>query len=373
MSTGTRLFTTLKVGAIELSSRIAMAPLTRYRASEDHVHQDLGKTYYAQRAAAVPGTLLITEGTIISAKAGNQHNVPGIYTQEQIEAWKLIVDEVHKAGSYIYLQLWALGRAAEPEVLSKETGLPLKSSSAVPMEEGGVVPEELSEEEILELIADFGRAASAAVHQAGFDGVEIHAANGYLIDQFTQDTCNKRNDKWGGSIENRSRFALEVTKAVVDAVGKEKVGLRLSPWSSFQGMKMEDPVPQFSHLVSSLRTFGLAYLHLVESRIAGASDCNGSSGANGFAIDLWGNTSPIFLAGGFKPDSARESVDEVYKDSDVVIVFGRYFISNPDLVFKIKNGIELTGYDRSTFYATQDPHGYIDYPYCAEYNGQIGA
>lgn len=121
--------------------------------------------------------MLITEGTIISAKAGNQHNVPGIYTQEQIEAWKLIVDEVHKAGSYIYLQLWALGRAAEPEVLSKETGLPLKSSSAVPMEEGGVVPEELSEEEILELIADFGRAASAAVHQAGFDGVEIHAAN----------------------------------------------------------------------------------------------------------------------------------------------------------------------------------------------------
>jgi len=138
-------------------------------------------------------------------------------------------------------------------------------------------------------------------------------------------------------------------------------------------MKMEDPIPQFSLLVSSLRTFGLAYLHLVESRIAGASDCNGSSGANGFAIDLWGNTSPIFLAGGFKPDSARESVDEVYKDSDVVIVFGRYFISNPDLVFKIKNGIELTGYDRSTFYATQDPHGYIDYPYCAEYNGQIGA
>jgi NADPH2 dehydrogenase len=135
-------------------------------------------------------------------------------------------------------------------------------------------------------------------------------------------------------------------------------------------MKMEDPIPQFSHLISNLRKFELAYLHLVESRIAGASDCDGGfSDANKFAIDLWGNTSPVFLAGGFKPDHARETVDKTYKDRDVVIVFGRYFISNPDLVFKIKNGIELTPYDRSTFYSTQDPHGYTDYPYCAQYNG----
>jgi NADPH2 dehydrogenase len=191
---------------MDLSSRIAMvsvfaeqrrleyktdiiqqAPLTRYRASDDHVHQDIGKTYYAQRAAAAPGTLLITEGTIISANAGNQHNVPGIYTQEQIRAWKSIVDVIHKAGSYVYLQLWALGRAAEPEVLTRETGRPLKSSSAVPMEDGSAVPEALSEEEILELIADYGRAASAAVHHAGFDGVEIHAANVRAHRQFTAD------------------------------------------------------------------------------------------------------------------------------------------------------------------------------------------
>ncbi|KAI5261098.1 NADH:flavin oxidoreductase/NADH oxidase family protein [Aureobasidium subglaciale] len=370
MTSTTRLFTPLKIGSIGLSSRIAMAPLTRYRASDEHVHQDLGKTYYAQRAAPVPGTLLITEGTIVSARAGNQHNVPGIYTQEQIDAWKVIVDEVHKAGSHIYLQLWALGRAAEPEVLTRETGLPLKSSSAVPMEQGGDVPEELSEEEILELIADFGRAASAAVHQAGFDGVEIHAANGYLIDQFTQDTCNQRSDEWGGSIENRSRFALAVARTVVDAVGKEKVGLRLSPWSSFQGMKMDDPIPQFSHLITELRTLELSYLHLVESRIAGSTDCEGESAdANKFAIDIWGNTSPILLAG--KPDSARKTVDEVYKDRDVVIVFGRYFISNPDLVYRMKSGIELTNYDRSSFYLTGDPYGYTDYAYCTEYNGQI--
>ncbi|KEQ95910.1 hypothetical protein AUEXF2481DRAFT_46725 [Aureobasidium subglaciale EXF-2481] len=365
MTSTTRTFTPLKIGSIEVSSRIAMAPLTRYRASAEHIHQDLGKTYYAQRASPVPGTLLITEGTIISARAGNQHNVPGIYTQEQIDAWKVIVDEVHKAGSHIYLQLWALGRAAEPEVLTRETGLSLKSSSAVPMEPGGDIPEELSEEEILGLIADFGRAASAAVHQAGFDG-------GYLIDQFTQDTCNQRSDKWGGSIENRSRFALAVARTVVDAVGKEKVGLRLSPWSSFQGMKMDDPVSQFSHLITELRAFELSYLHLVESRIAGSTDCEDESAdANKFAIDIWGNTSPILLAGGFKPDSARKTVDEVYKDRDVVIMFGRYFISNPDLVYRIKSGIELTNYDRSSFYLTEDPHGYTDYAYCTEYNGQI--
>ncbi|KAI5211061.1 NADH:flavin oxidoreductase/NADH oxidase family protein [Aureobasidium subglaciale] len=382
MTSTTRTFTPLKIGSIEVSSRIAMAPLTRYRASAEHIHQDLGKTYYAQRASPVPGTLLITEGTIISARAGNQHNVPGIYTQEQIDAWKVIVDEVHKAGSHIYLQLWALGRAAEPEVLTRETGLSLKSSSAVPMEPGGDIPEELSEEEILGLIADFGRAASAAVHQAGFDGVEIHAANMSDLTTNTmdiadgiftsRDTCNQRSDKWGGSIENRSRFALAVARTVVDAVGKEKVGLRLSPWSSFQGMKMDDPVSQFSHLITELRAFELSYLHLVESRIAGSTDCEDESAdANKFAIDIWGNTSPILLAGGFKPDSARKTVDEVYKDRDVVIMFGRYFISNPDLVYRIKSGIELTNYDRSSFYLTEDPHGYTDYAYCTEYNGQI--
>jgi NADPH2 dehydrogenase len=137
-------------------------------------------------------------------------------------------------------------------------------------------------------------------------------------------------------------------------------------------MKMDDPIPQFSHLISHLRSFGLAYLHLVESRIAGSTDCKGNSDANRFAIELWGNTSPVLLAGGFKPESARETVDKVYGDRNVVIVFGRYFISNPDLVFKIRNGIELTGYDRSTFYTAKDSHGYTDYPYCAQYSGHVG-
>lgn len=198
---------------------------------------------------------------------------------------------------------------------------------------------------------------------------ELHAANGYLIDQFTQDVSNTRTDNWGGSIENRSRFGLEVTKAVVEKVGAEKTGIRLSPWSSFQAMGMQDPVPQFSHLMRGLKDLKLAYVHLVESRIAGNADVEATQKNDPF-IDLWAGTSPILLAGGFTPAAARTCVDEEYKDKDVAVVFGRSYIANPDLVFRIREDIELTKYDRNTFYKAMSPEGYLDYPFSKEWEKQ---
>ena len=294
--------------------------------------------------------------------------MPGIWTAEQITQWKEIVEAVHRKGSFIYCQLWALGRAAVAKVLEEEFGLGegVVSSSATAMKEGGAVPRELSEDEIGGFVEDYVSAARNAVEGAGFDGVEIHAANGYLIDQFTQDTCNHRTDGWGGSVEKRSRFGLEIARRVVEAVGKERVGIRLSPWSTFQGMKMADPVPQFTHLVSGLRELGLAYLHLVESRISGNADVEETTKVD-FAMEAWGSTSPVLLAGGFKPDSAKRAVEIEYKDKEVAIVFGRYFISTPDLPFRILNGLELTAYNRETFYKTGSPDGYIDYPFSKEF------
>ncbi|KAK1811410.1 hypothetical protein LTR12_014219 [Friedmanniomyces endolithicus] len=360
-----RLFTPLKLGSRELSSRLAMAPLTRFRADDDHVQLPFAKDYYTQRAC-VPGTLIITEATFISPEAGGYANVPGIYNDAQIKAWKEIVESVHKAGGIIYLQLWALGRAASAEVKKKEGTGDVVSASDVPMADNGPKPRALSEQEIDAYIKAYVSAAKNAVEGSGFDGVELHGANGYLIDQFTQDVSNKRTDRWGGSIENRTRFATSVTQAVVSAVGADKTGIRLSPWSTFQGMQMEDPIPTFSHLLRSLKEMKLAYVHLVESRISGNADVETTGKIDPF-IDIWAGTSPILLAGGFKPDSTRRAVEEQYKDKNVVVVFGRYFISNPDLVFRVQEGIELAAYDRETFYLAKSEKGYLDYPFSEEW------
>jgi len=349
-----------------------MAPLTRYRASDAHIPLPMIATYYAQRGC-IPGTLLISEATFISPRASGYKNVPGIWNAAQIAAWKDVTAAVHAKGSYIYCQLWALGRAAAQETLRQEFGMDVVSSSAVGMGEGHVAPRALREDEIFEFIGDYAQAARNAI-AAGFDGVEIHGANGYLVDQFTQDKVNQRTDAWGSSVEKRSRFALEVAKAVVDAVGKERVGIRLSPWSKFQGMGMEDPVPQFSHLVRGLKVLDLAYLHLVESRISGNADVEVTNKID-FAVDIWtkgeGKATPVFVAGGFRPDSARRAVDEEYRGKDVCVVFGRYFISNPDLVFRVKEGIEFTKYDRSTFYKAKSEDGYIDCKFSKEWDAGI--
>lgn len=359
----------LVIGNCHLQHRLVMAPLTRLRSSEEHVPLPIATEYYAQRAS-VPGTLLIAEATFISfTSSGRDANAPGIFTQSQIAQWREITTAVHAKGSFIFLQLWALGRAARPHALAAK-GLDMVSSSATPMTPDAPVPRPMTEEEIQTCIADFAQASRNAV-EAGFDGIEIHAANGYLIDQFTQDTCNKRTDAWGGSIPNRSRFCLEVAKAIVDAIGPERTAIRLSPYSTFQAMRMADPVPQFTHLIGQLKHLKLAYLHLVESRVAGNADVESTEKID-FAMRAWGRTTnPILLAGGFRPASAKRAVEEEYSDYDVAIVFGRYFISNPDLPYRVLNGVELAEYNRDTFYKVKSPEGYIDYPFSGGFDSTV--
>ncbi|KIW80307.1 hypothetical protein Z517_06922 [Fonsecaea pedrosoi CBS 271.37] len=364
VSAPSRLFEPLKVGHLTLQHRLVMAPLTRYRADDSHAILPMATTYYAQRSC-VPGTLLISEATIISQRAGGYDNVPGIYTPEQIAAWKRVTDAVHAKGSHIYLQLWALGRTADPKSAAAQ-GIELVSSSPTPLSSEAPVPRELRVDEIRGFVDDYAQAARNAVEGAGFDGVEIHAANGYLIDQFTQDVCNKRTDEYGGSVEKRSRFGLEVARAVVAAVGAHRTGIRLSPFSPFNGMKMRDPLPQFTHFMEGLKPLNLAYMHLVESRISGNADVEATEKIDPL-IATWADVSPVLIAGGFTPASARRAVDEEYKDRDVAIVFGRYFISTPDLVFRIANNIDLTKYNRGTFYTPKSEVGYIDYPFSKEF------
>ncbi|KAH7329554.1 hypothetical protein B0I35DRAFT_386493 [Stachybotrys elegans] len=356
-----RLFKPLQIGNNTLQHRVVMAPLTRFRV-QDHTHVPLPfvKEYYAQRAST-PGTLLITEATFISKAAGGYSNAPGIWSSEQIEAWKEVTSAVHAKGSFIWLQLWAHGRAAGKDVAEAE-GFTVKAPSAIPMGPGEVVPEEMSHEDIQTFIGYYAQAAKNSI-EAGFDGVEIHGANGYLIDQFVRDGSNQRTDEYGGSVENRSRFALEVTKAVVDAVGADKVGIRLSPFNPYQGMSATDPVGQFGHLIKELSKFKLAYLHFVESLYNERAEDPETSD---FALEAWGNTSPILLASGFTPAKAKEIVEN-HKDKDIAIVFGRHFLANPDLPFRISKDLALNEYNRDTFYLIGKPEGYTDYPFSQEF------
>ena len=369
-----KLFSPIKVGNITLEHRLVMPPMTRHRADDEHVQLKIAVDYYSQRAS-IPGTLLITEGVLISPRASGFKNIPGIWNAEHIAAWKEVTDAVHAKRCFIYLQLWALGRVAVLENLEHEEGgpYPVVSSSPVPLkpvEEGGRVPKELTVEEIQDFVQDYANAAENAM-AAGFDGVEIHGANGYLVDQFIQDVCNKRTDEYGGSIQNRARFVVEVTQKVIDAVcDSRKVGVRLSPWTDFQGMKMKDPVPQFLFIIQELKKLNLAYLHLVESRLsgdAGSAVYLSSTRRNEPFIELWSSEAVLILAGGFTPESAKKTITEIYASHNMLIAIGRYYISTPDLPFRIQKGMEMNSYDRSTFYKAMSPHGYIDYPFSTEY------
>ncbi|ORY69023.1 uncharacterized protein BCR38DRAFT_482499 [Pseudomassariella vexata] len=356
-----RLFQPFTLGNLKLGHRMGLCPLTRFRASDEHVPLDIVTDYYSQRGS-VPGTLLISEGVFISPADGGYANVPGIYNQEQIDAWRKVTDAVHAKGSYIFCQLWALGRAADAEVAKRE-GITIVSSGTFPVDSHAAQPQQLSLDDIQAKIANYVNAAKNAI-AAGFDGVELHGANGYLIDQFIQDRCNQRDDQYGGSIENRSRFAVEVVKAVSEAVGPERTGIRFSPWSTYNGMRMDDPIPQFSDVIRKLAKFNLAYLHLVESRIAGNADVEASDKLT-FAFDLWNG--PLLVAGGFRPDSARRLVDEEHPEKDIIVMFGRYFISTPDLPFRVQKGLDLNAYNRDTFYTPKEVVGYLDYPFSKEF------
>ena len=365
-----RLFNPLKVGTVKLKQRIAFLPLTRYRSNDDHTPLTFMQKYYSDRSSA-PGTLVISEATSIAHIEEGQRNIPSFVSEAQVESWRKIIDAVHAKGSYFFQQIWALGRAAQPDYVA-ERGFPYRSSSAVAMPEVEATPQAMSEQEILDTIQHFVDTAKRVI-TAGGDGVEIHGAHGYLLDQFLSSAVNQRTDKWGGSIENRARLTLEVVKAVVAAVGAERVGLRLSPYASFQGVEKDDVYELYSYIIDELKKMNaqFAYLSLVEAvgdpAVIFQGKDSGPPRTLNFILESWNNLSPVIVAGGYKPDNAVLAIDEHYKNWDVIIGFGRLFLANPDLIFRIKNGIELNQYNRKTFYINKSEVGYNDYPFSEEF------
>ncbi|KAI5892083.1 FMN-linked oxidoreductase [Schizophyllum commune H4-8] len=370
MSSAFKLFQPVKVGDVTLEHRVVLAPLTRFRVSDrGHVPLPNVKGYYAQRASE-PGTLLISEAVFVSPQAGGYQHVPGIWSDEQIKAWKEVADRVHAQGSFIYMQIWAVGRAAQAVQLKEEDpSFDYVSSSDVKLTGRDETPRPLTMPEIKQYAQWFATGARNAVERAGFDGVEIHGAHGYLIDQFFQDTANKRTDEYGGSVENRARFGLEVVDAVVKAVGPQKVGIRLSPWSAFQDMRMADPIPQFSYFVKELKSRHpeFAYIHVVEPRVHGPETVNEKDiearEQNNFLREIW-SPRPYISAGAYTRDLALKTAEE----KGDLIAFGRYYISNPDLPRRLREDIPFTQYNRDTFYLAGDasPTGYTDYPFAAK-------
>jgi NADPH2 dehydrogenase len=362
------LFQPIKVGPITLQHRVVLAPLTRFRGYASHVPGPQAASYYAQRGSA-PGTLLITEATFISHDAGGFEHVPGIYTDAQVEGWKQVTEAVHAQGSYIFLQLWALGRAADPAVLEKQDPpSPYVSASAIGLSSSEVSPRALTEPEIKDYIAEYAKAASNAIHGAGFDGVEIHGANGYLPDQFLQSVSNTRTDSWGGDEEGRTRFAREIVDAVADAVGEERVGIRISPWGTFQDMRMPNPNPTFAYLAMALRKKhpNMAYLHVTEPRLAAEGAAEFDEDGNDFLRDIWnggegGDKRAFISAGGYTRDVALRTAEK----KGGLVAFGRLYITNPDLPARLLKDIPLTTGGRSTYYLKGNltPTGYNDWPF----------
>lgn len=352
------LFSPVKLGAIDLSNRIVMAPLTRNRAGEAGVPQAINVTYYEQRASA---GLIITEATPISPMAHGYPLLPGIYTDAQIAGWKKITDAVHAKGGKIVIQLWHVGRISHPSLLPNNA-LPVAPSAIKPAGQAftyqGLVdyvePRALEVSELPGIVADYVHATQCAL-AAGFDGVEVHAANGYLLDQFLRDGTNKRTDSYGGSFENRARLLMEVTRAVVDVAGADKVGVRLSPVNPFNDMKDSDPQAMFNYVTESLSQFGLAYLHVVEGGIHGG----GESEPFDFAA-----MRKLFKGGyiaNLAYDKARGNAAIANGHADA-IAYGVPFIANPDLVERFKSDAPLNDADPGTFYGGSEK-GYTDYPF----------
>ncbi|KAI0651098.1 NADH:flavin oxidoreductase/NADH oxidase [Trametes meyenii] len=359
-----KLFQPAQVGNLTLGHRVVLAPLTRCRANRGGVHSAMGTEYYSQRAS-YPGTLLITEATCIAPFARGRIHGPGVYTDEQIAAWKPIADAIHARGSFAFMQIWALGRAARvTEIYKDDPDFAYVSASDVPLSGREETPRPLTTAEIKEYVEAFAQAAKNAIERAGFDGIEIHAAHGYLVDQFIQDLANRRTDEYGGSVENRCRFALEIVEAVSRAIGQERTAIRISPWSDFQDMRMSNPVPTFTYLVSRLVADypKLAFLHLVEPGVSGSMDMISQSGeSNEFIRKLW-LPRPLVSAGGYTRERALQVADETGQ----LIAFGRAFVSNPDLPLRILRDIPLTPWDRAVFYTPEEPRGYVDYAFAED-------
>ncbi len=351
------LFTPTTLGKLQLKNRIVMAPMTRSRAT-GNVPNELMEKYYQLRAGA---GLIITEGTSPSANGLGYARVPGMFSEEQVQGWRRVNDAVHEAGGRIFVQLMHTGRVSHPANMQAGTRILAPSAIAAPGEmwtdSNGMQPHpapvEMNEADIALTIAEYANSAKLAI-QAGFDGVELHGANGYMIDQFLNTATNQRTDKWGGSVENRIRFAVEVARATVAAIGADRVGMRISPYGAFNGTVSDAKMDvMYLRLVDELNNLGLVYIHVVDHSSMGAPEVSPELKAR-IRANFKGK---YILSGGY--DAARANADLDAQRGDLV-AFGRPFIANPDLVQKLQNGTAPTAPDPGTFY-TPGEKGYTDY------------
>lgn len=355
--TDTDLFSPYDLGGLVLANRIVMAPLTRNRAGAGLVPSPFAAEYYSQRASA---GLIITEATQVSRQAQGYQDTPGLYTPEQIAAWRKVTDAVHAKGGRIFVQLWHVGRVSHvdlhggeapvaPSAIRAETKTFLNNGFADVSE-----PRALGAEEIPGIVEDFRKAAANAI-EAGFDGVEVHGANGYLLDQFLRETANVRTDAYGGSVENRARLLVEVTAAVAGEIGAQRTGVRLSPVSPAGGIVPSgDEQPQFNHVVEALDGLGIAYIHVVEGATGGPRN------ATPFDFDaLRQRFRKTYIANnGYDLELAMSRLSEGKAD---LFAFGHHFIANPDLVERLKSGKPLAQMNPATIYGG-GAEGYTDYP-----------
>ena len=362
------LFSPLQVGPYRLNHRVVMAPLTRMRAERSsRAPRPLNAEYYAQRAT--PGGLIIAEASPVMATGFGNAGVPGIYSDAQIAGWRGVVDAVHAKGGLIFLQLWHVGRASHSSY--QPGGVLPVAPSAVPISaelktitaDGKPAfyetPRALETAEVAGIVEAFRQAAGNAM-KAGFDGVEVHGANGYLIEQFLQSRSNLRTDQYGGGIENRARLLMEITQAVIGVWGANRVGVRLSPYGIANDSGEADPMPLYTHVVEGLNPLGLAYLHFIEPRSSGAgrAEVNHQNVPSAMVLfrPIWKGV--LITAGGFTGETAEAAIAEGHADA---VAFGRIFISNPDLPRRLSEGFPLTPYSRATFYGGEEK-GYTDYP-----------
>jgi N-ethylmaleimide reductase len=351
------LFSSYKLGQNDLKNCIVMAPMTRCRAIEGNVPSPLSITYYVQRAQA---GLIITEGSQVSPEGVGYVRTPGIYSPKQIEGWKMVTTAVHQAGSKIFIQLWHVGRVSHPDFQGGDlpvapSALPVEGMVHTPLGKKKIeTPRALESEEMPKIIEQFRKGAENA-RAAGFDGVEIHGANGYLLDQFLRDGSNHRTDQYGGSLQNRARLPLEVCQAVADICGADKVGYRISPHFSRYSMSDSNPSKTFSYLARELTNLGLGYLHLIEF-VSGpmlvAPEARLASTIRGIF------EGSLILNGGYDAQKGNEAIKKRKAD---LISYGTLFLANPDLPERFKRNAPLNLPDPGTFYAGEG-RGYIDYP-----------